>query len=238
MSNSSISFDNYTAVTVSTKLSTTSTRTNSSTICEAREKILSQFQKSFIEIDHQWKLWENSFKEAELDVHVKILSNLIDNAQSCQNANLGRANLIKHFPDIREKLLFKIERDIEEEKDLLSSLLKTLQNIYSSVSSQCDNSFKIFEKYKLDLSSVAETQKTEVWPSISQMLQWLKELEKAFENECLVREFVLENMDLHEPSTTENLMKIWCDYSKLRILVNDVMTFVSFFIQADLTKIS
>ncbi|XP_076370804.1 AFG2-interacting ribosome maturation factor-like isoform X2 [Tachypleus tridentatus] len=116
--------------------------------------------------------------------------------------------------------------------------IKSLQNIYSSVSSQCDNSFKIFEKYKPELSSVAETQKTEVWPSISQMLQWLKELEKAFENECLVREFVLENMDLHEPSTTENLIKIWQDYSKLRMLVNDVMAFVSYFIQADLTKIS
>lgn len=166
---------------------------------------------------------------------VKELHVLGESLRFCSEANVDHLKVVKTHQGIKDKLLIKLESDVEIERCNLNKFVHSLGSISNRISNENSSVYTLYEKLsdnKLIESEIA-TLKTETCPSLAQMIVWLSDIDKEIETAYVIRKFVTETTDFKDPKASKNFVDTWKNQNHLPP-VEEILLYTQFFINSDL----
>ncbi|XP_063300561.1 AFG2-interacting ribosome maturation factor isoform X1 [Pelobates fuscus] len=189
-------------------------------------------RRCFDAIEQQQKEWKLAIQECE--PLVAALSNLSEQLQACEKVNLQNSPL-NEFPDLQGRLQYKLKAAMEVTLEKLNDKMSILQKVRDAVSHHVGSVLYIYEVNADDIGIETSLMRSNLSPSIADMLEWLQDIEKQYRNQYLARKLLLE-VSYDRLAEIRNLSQSWSrleDKSLSRQqLVEDTLLYVSFFREA------
>lgn len=186
-------------------------------------------RKAFQTVEKSLKSWREVLEEcAPL---VVSLGNLGEQFVALSKVNLSKTPL-HVFPDLEEKLRFKLHHAVDTIMKKLYDKLSVLQSLRDSVSSQVASVFQIQDQFCLDL--LVLTSASASAPPLCDMMQWLQDAERHFRRQFVRRKTLLSTLrpdDFLQLQSTPDKWKS-LETPKEEEQISDVLCRVSFFIES------
>ncbi|KAM4795371.1 AFG2-interacting ribosome maturation factor [Rhinophrynus dorsalis] len=191
--------------------------------------IQQSLRKCFDVLEPQQEEWRLAVLEC--DPLLSSLSNLAEQLQACQRVTFKNTPL-SSFPDLQERLHYKLQAAMEVTLEKLNDKLSILQKVRDTISHHVGSVLYIYEANAETVGLEAFLERYPLCPSIADMLEWLQDIEKHYRNQYLERKLLLQVRCDHL-SEIQTLPQSWgklADSSSSRQqLVEDVLLSVSFF---------
>ncbi|XP_060077987.1 AFG2-interacting ribosome maturation factor-like [Ylistrum balloti] len=162
--------------------------------------LLRQLQKSFKIVQQCVSTW--SLVLTELRPHVVTLNNLTEQFSSCHSVtNIQLTALTSQLPDVKDKLLHKVQQEVDAKLVIMQEKLSTLHELCGKISKQCKYSTDLYTKNCVSLDLITVTSGSATRPSIADMLEWLQDTEQLFLQRYWARVHILDQFRLEDKST-------------------------------------
>lgn len=194
-------------------------------LCAVRKSLKFAFC-AFKEQKLAWEMFINNCAP-----HLRAIATLREIQMNCSAAKLVGTDLLYKFPDIRERLLCNVENELLGEKDQLGSILKDLKKSHNILSSACQQAIQAYEQQSQSLSVEDICYRSEVFPSVADMLEWMTSAEQEFSSHIHARELLLEEANFDDDFKTATFVKEWRDDGALLESLNDVLATTKFIME-------
>lgn len=193
-------------------------------------RIQQQIQRSFSVLKKCLHTWKES-QQTMISATEKI-SNFTDQFQCCSKVGTDDLEIGRQFPDLKEKLLFKIECEVDRIFMELRTEINTMKECCDKLTRQYDNCIKTYNKLSSaeDLSMICE--RTATCPSVADMLEWLLASETLFRQQYLCKQQLMKMFRMNNDVSTELFLKEWEIGDKE--MINEVegyLCYTSFFLE-------
>ncbi|KAM4699997.1 AFG2-interacting ribosome maturation factor isoform 2-T2 [Discoglossus pictus] len=189
-------------------------------------------RKCFDAIELQHEEWKLAVQEC--DPLLSTLSNLAEQLQACRRVSL-RSTPLCGFPDLQERLCYKLEAAMETTLDKLNEKMSTLQKVKDALSHQVGSVMYVYEVNADKIGLEDSLERSPLSPSIADMLEWLQSIEKYYRNQFLQRKLLLQV----RPDCLSEIQTLPVSWGKLadrsspmHQLIEDTLLNVSFFREA------
>ncbi|XP_069113306.1 AFG2-interacting ribosome maturation factor-like [Argopecten irradians] len=198
------------------------------------DKLLHQLQRSYKIVQQCVLGWHEIL--TELEPHLLTLNNLTEQFASCYSTtNIQLTSLTSQLPDIKDKLLYKLQQEIYVKFAVIQENMCLLHGLCEKISKQCKYSTDLYMKNSMALDLVSVTTTTATRPSISDMLEWLQDTEQSFRQRYWARIYILEQFRLEDKSTYLSENTIWNgEDNDLQKQFQEKVPYMSFFLEEKL----
>nr|ACO14551.1 C1orf109 homolog [Esox lucius] len=163
-------------------------------------------KKCFQNLENNQKVWNSAL--GECTSLVGSLGNLVDQLRALEKVKIVNTPL-HTFPDLQERLNFKLLQALDIVLVKLADKLCSLQQVRDAVSNQVSGAFQLYE-HNIDTLDLATcTQRSAIAPSIADMLEWLKDAERYYRQQFLRRKNVLQALRPEDLYLLEAVPKRW-----------------------------
>ncbi|ESO95004.1 hypothetical protein LOTGIDRAFT_232144 [Lottia gigantea] len=196
----------------------------------AELKMKSALQKSFDVVNQICKEWTNT--NIECETIIKSLCNRLEQYEHCVNTTSLEIPFHAICHDLINKLQHKIIEDIDEKLCEMLPKLDEYKECHSKVSQQYHNVMKIYNNNKTELNLEIMTRCNIVYPTLSQMIEYLYDIEQSLYQQYHCKKFIVEEMMLSNTITSDNLLSLWQNNEHNLIHnIKDYLCYTSQFIQ-------
>ncbi|KAJ0055177.1 hypothetical protein NL108_011470 [Boleophthalmus pectinirostris] len=188
-------------------------------------------RKAFQCIENNQKTWRTVLEEcAPLMVS---LGNLAEQFVALSKVDLSKTPL-KVFPDLEEKLRFKLHHATDTVMGKLHEKLSSLQSVRDSISSQVYSVFQIQEQLSQTLDLSVLTERSAAAPSIADMMQWLQDADRHYRQQFIKRKTLLLTLRPDDFFQIESAPERWksLNYPNKEDKITDMLCKVSFFMES------
>ncbi|XP_011674392.2 uncharacterized protein C1orf109 homolog [Strongylocentrotus purpuratus] len=201
---------------------------NSSKIFDLMHK---QLRKSFKNIESIKNVWKNTCSTALSSLN--SLQNVAEQYHCilrCVRSQSPDFMLVKRFPDIHERIQYKLIQEMELLIEKLQINIDELQAILSKVHQQYVNSMAVYKKNAEHLPLDKITEGTATWPSVADMLEWLQDVDALFNFLCENQRQVLASVNYNNEELMQSLSTKWKRGNReTEESLENVLAHVSFF---------
>nr|XP_031539909.1 uncharacterized protein C1orf109 homolog isoform X2 [Vicugna pacos] len=145
-------------------------------------------RKCFPVVEEQQGLWQSILRDCP--PLLTSLSNLAEQLQAAQNLRFEDVPSLRAFPDLKERLRRKQLAAGDIVLDKLWERLDALLKVRDVVSSHVEHVLQIYEQHADALGVGAVLQASATSPSVSEMLEWLQDIERHYRNSKVPEEEV------------------------------------------------
>lgn len=186
-------------------------------------------RKAFQCIENSQKSWRAVLEEC--GPLMVSLGNLAEQFIALSKVDLSKTPL-QVFPDLEQKLRFKLHHATDTVMNKLNEKLSCLQSLRDSVSSHVTSVFQIQEQLSLDLTVL--TERSASAPSVADMMQWLQDADRHYRQQFVKRKTLLLTLRPDEFSQLESAPERWksLDSPKEEDRISDMLCKVSFFMES------
>ncbi|XP_074236635.1 AFG2-interacting ribosome maturation factor isoform X2 [Saimiri boliviensis] len=137
-------------------------------------------KKCFPVVEEQQGLWQSALLDCQ--PLLVSLSNLAEQLQAARNLRFEDVPALRAFPDLKERLKRKQLAAGDIILDKLGERLAILLKVRDTVSSHVERVFQIYEQHADTAGIDAVLQSSAVSPSVADMLEWLRDIERHYRN--------------------------------------------------------
>lgn len=186
-------------------------------------------RKAFHSVESNRRTWRAELEEC--GPLLVSLGNLAEQFVALSKVDLSKTPL-SVFPDLEEKLRFKLHHATDTVMVKLYEKLGCLQSVRDAVSSQVTSAFQILEQLHLELSVL--TQRSAAAPSVADMMQWLQDIDRLFRQQFVKRKTLLLTLRPDDFPQLQSAPERWrsLDSPKEEEQISDVLCKVSFFMDS------
>ncbi|XP_057369834.2 uncharacterized protein LOC130690967 [Daphnia carinata] len=160
--------------------------------------------KTYSAIDVHRVKWNEILKSFESSL--QALAGLVDQLECVLRTE--PCELSRNFPDLQGKLEQIIRALVEEEMTTMTILLEELNQLNQKIKSICEVTYKVYVDYCDTTQSIpAVYQGTSLYPPISQMIEWIDDINLCYVNKLTNAKYLLEVFDC-SPQAVINLQSI------------------------------
>lgn len=136
------------------------------------------------------------------------------------------------FPDLDEKLRFKLHHATDTAMTKLHEKLSCLQSLRDTVSSHVTSVFQIQEQLSLELDILIE--RSASTPSVADMMEWLQDADRHFRQQFVKRKTLLLTLRPDDFADLESAPGRWksLDSPEEEERISDMLCQVSFFMES------
>lgn len=167
-------------------------------------QFLQQMHKAFSVMKSSLRIWEEAIEKSQ--PYLKRVQNLSEQHHCCVQAQ-GLGDIVKMFPDVRERLLYKIDKEIDNNMVHLYNAVDVCKGVCDKVAKQSLRCQVVYNKTSEDLDLL--TQRSPTCPSAVEMLEWLQDSEHLMMNQYLIRKHLLDKFSLSDRDQESVLYKQW-----------------------------
>uniref|UniRef100_A0A023FZ34 Uncharacterized protein n=1 Tax=Amblyomma parvum TaxID=251391 RepID=A0A023FZ34_AMBPA len=189
---------------------------------ERLHEIRKVFKLAFCALKEQKQVWEKCMDSARL--HLTAIVTLREIQVNCRTAKLAGSELFSKYPDVRQRVVSCVEDELFQEKTKLESITKSLKKAQNIFSSACQQAIKTYEKLSQDRSVEDICYRSEIYPSVADMLEWITSTEQQFSSHIHARELLLEETCFGDDYKVDVFVREWKDDTALMESLNDVLT--------------
>ncbi|XP_041376005.1 uncharacterized protein C1orf109-like [Gigantopelta aegis] len=201
----------------------------------SRSILRKHLQKSFCMLQQVTEIFKTTL--AECTPQISGLVNLCEQHTSCCNVRVEALPFAAKFPDVKERLLFKLGVEINDRIECMKSQICLLKYDQEKLKKQLDVTMKTYNKYSSDLDTDTMTYQTAVSPSMAEMLEWLTTAEKLLYVQYHMKEHLLDNLVSIDISKHENLFCDWCKGdTEMFEMIQDYLCCVSFVLEEEIYR--
>ncbi|XP_059206386.1 AFG2-interacting ribosome maturation factor [Centropristis striata] len=188
-------------------------------------------KKSFQSVENNQKVWRSVL--ADCSPLMVSLGNLAEQSRALSNVQISNTPL-RDFPDLEEKLRFKLSLATDTVLGKLHDKMSSLQSVRDSISNQVSAVFQLYEQQADSLDLLAVTERSATAPSVSDMLEWLQDAERHYRQQFLRRKTLLQTLRPDDLSLLESAPKRWksLESATAEDHITDTLCKVSFFIES------
>ncbi|XP_032390643.1 AFG2-interacting ribosome maturation factor [Etheostoma spectabile] len=188
-------------------------------------------KKSFQSLEHNQKVWTSVL--ADCSPLMVSLDNLVEQSRALSNVQISNTPL-RDFPDLEERLRFKLIQAMETVLGKLNEKMTSLQSVRDSISNQVFAVFQHYEQNTDSLDLLTVTERSATAPSVSDMLEWLQDAERHYRQQFLKRKTLLQTLRADELSLLELAPKRWKSWESpsAEDHIKDTLCKVAFFIES------
>lgn len=186
-------------------------------------------RKGFQCVEDSQKSWRAVLVESEL--LMVSLGNLAEQFIALSKVDLSKTPL-QVFPDLEEKLKFKLHHAMDTVLNKLNEKLARLQWLRDGLSSQVASVFQIQDQFSLDLQVLMTRSASS--PSVAEMMQWLQDAERIFRQQFVKRKTLLSTLRPDDFSQVASAPEKWksLESRKEDDQISDMLCRVSFFLES------
>ncbi|XP_050051672.1 AFG2-interacting ribosome maturation factor-like isoform X2 [Dermacentor andersoni] len=184
------------------------------------------FKLAFCALKEQKEAWEECMEKAR--PHLIAIVTLREIQVNCWTAKLAGSELLSKCPDIRVRVVRRVENELFQEKEKLESILKTLKKSQNLCTSACQQAVEIYDRLAQNRSIEDICFRSETCPSVADMLEWITCTEQHFSSHVHARELLLEEANFGDDFKAGTFVKEWKDDSALIESMNDVLATTKF----------
>lgn len=182
------------------------------------------FKLAFCTLKEQKEAWEDCMEKAR--PHLVAIVTLREIQANCWAAKLAGSDLLAKYPDVRVRIVRRVENELFQEKEKLESILKILKKSQNVCSSACQQAVEAYDNLVKNRSIEDVCYRSETCPSVADMLEWITYTEQNFSSHVHARELLLEEANFGDDFKASAFMKEWKDDSALIESMNDVLATV------------
>lgn len=188
-------------------------------------------RKSFQSLENNQKAWRRVLSEC--GPLMGSLGNLAEQSRALNNVQISSTPL-RDFPELEERLRFKLSLATDTVLGKLSEKMSSLQSVRDSISNQVSAVFQLYEQSSESLDLLTVTERSATAPSLSDMLEWLQDAERHYRQQFLRRKTLLQTLRADDLSMLESAPKRWksLESSSAEDRITDTLCKVSFFIES------
>ncbi|XP_029023782.1 ribosome biogenesis protein C1orf109 homolog [Betta splendens] len=187
--------------------------------------------KSFQTLESNQKLWASALSECS--PLMASLGNLAEQSRALSKVHIPDTPL-GTFPDLEQRLRFKLLQAMDTVLGKLNEKMSSLQSVRDAISNQVSTVFQLYEQNRdvLDLPTV--TKRSATSPSIADMMEWLQDAERHYQQQFLRRTVLLQMLRADDLSLLESAPKRWksLESPSAEENITDILCKVSFFMES------
>ncbi|XP_012578233.1 PREDICTED: uncharacterized protein C1orf109 homolog [Condylura cristata] len=188
-------------------------------------------KKCFPVVQEQQSLWQSTLKDC--GPLLGSLSNLAEQLQAAQALRWEDVPALRAFPDLRERLTRKQLAAGDAVLDQLGEKLAVLLKVRDTVSSHVERVLQVYQQHadSIDISDILKA--SYMSPSVADMLEWLRDIERHYRNSYLKRKHLLSSVQWGDVANIQGLPSAWDRISEdgNQDLVHDMLLSVTFFLE-------
>ncbi|KAG8506861.1 LOW QUALITY PROTEIN: hypothetical protein J0S82_005260, partial [Galemys pyrenaicus] len=188
-------------------------------------------KKCFPVVEEQQGLWQSTLEDCR--PLLVSLSNLAEQLQAAQNLRWEDVPALRAFPDLQERLTRKQLSAGDLVLDKLGEKLAVLLKVRDTVSSHVDRVLQVYEQHAdaIDIGDILKA--SYVSPSVADMLEWLRDIERHYRRRYLKRKHLLSSIHWEDVANIQALPRAWDRISEdgNQDLVHDILLSVTFFLE-------
>ncbi|XP_032777707.2 uncharacterized protein LOC116916556 [Daphnia magna] len=189
------------------------------------EILRASIQKTYCAIEIHRTKWNEILRSFESSLNV--LAGLVDQLECVKKTE--PCELSRKFPDLQGKLEQIIRALMEEEMTSMIVLLEELNQLNLKIKSICEVTYKLYvEDSDKAQSNPAFFQGTSLYPPISQMIEWMDDINLCYANKLTNAKYLLEIFDCSSQAIV-NLQNI-LDFRSNFSTVDAIMAKMSIFL--------
>ncbi|XP_053719331.1 ribosome biogenesis protein C1orf109 homolog [Synchiropus splendidus] len=188
-------------------------------------------RRSFQSLESSQKQWASV--AAECAPLLVSLGNLAEQSRALSAVQLSSTPL-KVFPDLEDRLKFKLIQAADVLLSKLHEKMTSLQSVRDSVSNQVSAVVQLYQQNLDHLDLQAATERSAIVPSVADMMAWLQDAERHYRQQFLRRKALLQTLKAEELSQLESISKRWnsLENPSAERHVSDMLCKVSFFLES------
>lgn len=189
-------------------------------------KLLQQLQKAFTVVKTNLKVWNEAIQGSQRQLN--SVRNLSEQRHCCVQAQ-GLQEITQKFPNVKEKLMFKIDKEIDNHMTHLFSVVDICKEVSDKVVKQNERCQTLYNTVCEDLSLI--TKRSPTCPSVVEMMEWLQDIECLMMKQHSVRKHLLDKLSIAVKDQDSALYKQWeNEDTELHQTVNGYLSFLEFFL--------
>jgi len=173
-----------------------------------------QFQKMFKIAKQQFELCEQETQKSCSSI--QGLLNVAEQFSIAKKVNIKDTPFHEDFPDVKERLLRKLELAIENRLASFRAVVAVFEEAHLKIAKLASLTQALFDKYSAQLSLKEVTATKATIPSISCMLKWTRDIDVKFHEEFIIRSHIVKSFN---PTDVSSFEEQWTNLSELRELV-------------------
>lgn len=193
------------------------------------DPLYTQLQKFFRLVKAQTAAWKTVVNSVSSSF--ESIRNISEQLSSISQVTQSTCVLLQEFPDLKDKLEVNILQSLEKYLLNIRTALESLHKIQKQIAKESDAVETI--QVSLCLSADETSRALATIPSLAELLQWTQDLHWIFFEEYEIRNNVLETVCYTDLDSVANLEKHWFDVSHIDKRVDQVMVFLTFFLDDD-----
>ncbi|XP_061597973.1 AFG2-interacting ribosome maturation factor [Cololabis saira] len=163
-------------------------------------------RRSFQTLDSSRRVWAEVL--AECWPLLEALGNLAEQMAALARVNISETPLRK-FPDLQERLQFKLLQGTDTVLGRLSEHMCRLQSARDAISNQLSAVLQLYEQSADVLDLPAVTERSATSPSVADMLEWLQDAERHYRQQLLRRKTLLLSLRPDDLAQLESAPRRW-----------------------------
>ncbi|CAK6984361.1 ribosome biogenesis protein C1orf109 homolog [Scomber scombrus] len=188
-------------------------------------------RKSFQTLECNQKVWKSVLSECS--PLMDSLANLAEQWKALSNIQIANTPL-KDFPDLEEKLRFKLLLATDTVLGKLNEKMSALQSVRDAISNQVYAVIQLYEQNADSLDLLSVTERSATAPSIADMLEWLQDAERYYRQQFLKKKTLLQTVRADNLSLLESTPEKWksLESPSADNHITDTLCKVSFFMES------
>ncbi|XP_041868442.1 uncharacterized protein C1orf109 homolog isoform X2 [Melanotaenia boesemani] len=188
-------------------------------------------RRGFVTLDNNQAVWRSGI--AECSPLLESLKNLAEQMRALSSVRISSTPL-KDFPELQERLQFKLLQAADTVLGKLSEKICVLQSVRDAVGNQLTAVLQLYEQNADCLNLPAVTERAAAAPSITDMLAWLQDAERFYRRQFLRRKSLLQTLRLDDLSLLESAPSRWksLDSPEAEQQVTETLCTLSFFMES------
>ncbi|XP_017294556.1 uncharacterized protein C1orf109 homolog [Kryptolebias marmoratus] len=163
-------------------------------------------RRSFVTLEKQRSVWRSVL--AECSPLMDSLGNLAEQMSALSRVQLSDTPL-RVFPELRERLRFKLLQAADSVLENMSCKMTGLQAVRDAISNQVSAILQLYEQNSDALDLLAVTERSATVPSVADMLEWLQDAERFYRQQFLQRKALLQTLRLDDLPLLESAPRRW-----------------------------
>ncbi|KAJ8384981.1 hypothetical protein AAFF_G00196470 [Aldrovandia affinis] len=163
-------------------------------------------KRSFQSLEQNQKVWNSVLDECV--PLMGSLGNLAEQLLALNNVQMVSTPL-NRFPELHERLRFKLLMAVDTVLDKLSEKMCSLQAVRDAVGNQVMAAFQLYEQHAVTSDLTTCLQRSAIAPSVADMLEWLQDADRYYRQQYLRRKTLLQALKPNDLSDLQSAPKRW-----------------------------
>ncbi|XP_038077294.1 uncharacterized protein C1orf109-like [Patiria miniata] len=194
------------------------------------ETIHKQLRRSFKMVGQQVTVWQEA-SERSVSV-VQSLVNHAEQLQCCRRAAKdGCSDVLQRFPDLKDRLEFKLLGSMEVILARLKSQLLTMEGVCKKHTQHSAYSLNAYHIHYREVGVAKGLVRSATWPSIADMLQWLADVDLLYRRLYAEKQWLYDTISYDNLDEFPSLVSRWKRNDGELTAVKNVLAHVAFFME-------